>query len=406
MADRVQALHRYVIGIAGAFAHVPGPGDECGAQAVAHLLRLVVEHLLRQIFPGKSQVSFHGHKAQPDGASGRKQQGAGVVVVALGAEVRLDRIVRQVAGSDDVRQSGAAKAARAAVAGQVYFEEAAVLAAQSAKGVEGLDDARAFRPTAACAAGERNHCHHSCRQGLLADFVVFRRDIFGGVKEICGANVGDQAGGGKTILRQPHAAVAQVRLDLLMLRAIKSMCFEQRVEALREVGFWRALRDEVLEDMLHHALEFRHGVAGGGEAFELNEAHGREQTGFHAKKRGHNHLVVPRRHQRRVALEVRGLSAIFVDREIVDHGFHGEGQRMFHLLFGGAHDGQQALLCQRFRMRSKKKTHAPARHSPEHPEAPEVVAHLPAHAANQRVRVEISGPGNNGLNGAVKIPLS
>jgi len=54
-----------------------------------------------------------------------------------------------------------------------------------------------------------------------------------------------------------------------MLRAIKSMCFEQRVEALREVGFWRALRDEVLEDMLHHALEFRHGVAGGGEAFEL-----------------------------------------------------------------------------------------------------------------------------------------
>ena len=28
-----------------------------------------------------------------------------------------------------------------------------------------------------------------------------------------------------------------------------------------------------------------------------------------------------------------------------------------------------------------------------------------AHAADQRVGVEISGPGNNGLNGAVKIPL-
>ena len=68
------------------------------------------------------------------------------------------------------------------------------------------------------------------------------------------------------------------------------------------------------------------------------------------------------------------------------------------------------MACKRswaraLRMRSKKKTHASARHSPEHPEAPEVVAHFPAHAANQRVGVEISGPGNDGLNGAVKIPL-
>ena len=239
----------------------------------------------------------------------------------------------------------AAEAARAAVAGQVYFEEAAVLAAQTAKGVKSLDDARAFRPTAAGATGKRNHRHHSCRQGLLADFVVLGRDTFGGVKEICGANVGDQAADGKTILRQPHAAVAQVRLYLLMLRAIKSMGFEQRVEALGEVGFWRALWDEVLEDMLHHALEFRHGVAGGGEALEFKAAHGREQTGLHAKKRGHSQLVVCRRHQRRVAFEKRGLSALFVDREIVDHRFHGEGQRMFHLPLGVAHDGLQALLC-------------------------------------------------------------
>ena len=116
-------------------------------------------------------------------------------------------------------------------------------------------------------------------------------------------------------------------------------------------------------------------------------------------------MVVARRHQRRVAFEERGLSAMFVDREIVDYGFHGEGHRMFHLPFSGAHDGLQALLCQRFRMRSKKKTHASARHSPQHPEAPEVVAHLPAHAAYKRVGVEIYGPGNNGLNGAAKIPL-
>ena len=56
-------------------------------------------------------------------------------------------------------------------------------------------------------------------------------------------------------------------------------------------------------------------------------------------------------------------------------------------------------------MRSEDESHAAARHSAEHPEAPEVVAHFRAHAANQRVGVEISRPGNDGLNGAVKIPL-
>src|SRR5208337_4858477 len=124
---------------------------------------------------------------------------------------------------------------------------------------------------------------HSCRQCLLAHFMVFRCDTFGGVKEICGANVGDHAVDGKTILSEPHAAVAQARLDLLMLRAIKSMGFKQRVEALGELGFLRTLGDEMLKDVLHHPLEFRHSVAGGGEACELKEAQGREETGFLAK---------------------------------------------------------------------------------------------------------------------------
>ena len=51
----------------------------------------------------------------------------------------------------------------------------------------------------------------------------------------------------------------------------------------------------------------------------------------------------------------------------------------------------------------EEKAHAAARHSAEHPEAPEVVAHFRAHAANQRVGVEVARPGNDGLNGAVKI---
>ena len=89
--------------------------------------------------------------------------------------MRLDGLVRQVAGGDDVGQRRAVPAAGAPAVGQVDFNKAAVFAAQAAKGIQRLDDARAFGPTAARAAGKRNHGHHSRCQRLLADFMVFRR---------------------------------------------------------------------------------------------------------------------------------------------------------------------------------------------------------------------------------------
>ncbi len=148
----------------------------------------------------------------------------------------------------------------------------------------------------------------------------------GGIKEIVRANVGDPAAGGKTILRQAHAAAAQVRLDLLMLHAIEPVGFEQRVEALGAVGFLRALRDQVLEDVLHHALEFRHGVAGGGEALQFErgaraKAGGIPCAGARARPAGSSPPASARSRLRRSS----GLRALFVDREIVDHGLHGEG---------------------------------------------------------------------------------
>ena len=96
---------------------LPRPSDERCAQAVANLLRLLVQHLLRQFLPGKSQVPFHGNEPQPDGASRRKQQGAGVIVIAFAAEVLLDGIVGQVASGDDVGQFRARRAARCAGCG-------------------------------------------------------------------------------------------------------------------------------------------------------------------------------------------------------------------------------------------------------------------------------------------------
>ena len=120
--------------------------------------------------------------------------------------------------------------------------------------------------------------------------MVLGRDHLGGIKQILGAGVGDAAGDGKAILRQSHAAIAQVRLDLLMLDAIESMGLQERFQALRKLGLLCALGDQVLEDVLHHSLEFRHGVAGGGEAFELRAARGRKQAGLHAQQRGHGQL--------------------------------------------------------------------------------------------------------------------
>ena len=66
VADRVQALGRQVVGVVAALAHALRPADERGVQALLHLLRLLVEQLLRHLLPGKAQIARHGHQAQAD----------------------------------------------------------------------------------------------------------------------------------------------------------------------------------------------------------------------------------------------------------------------------------------------------------------------------------------------------
>ena len=54
---------------------------------------------------------------------------------------------------------------------------------------------------------------------------------------------------------------------------------------------------------------------------------------------------------------------------------------------------------------AEEESHAAAAHAAEHPEAPEVVAEFLADTVDQRVGVEIAGPRNNGLDGAVEVAL-
>src|ERR1035441_9915912 len=46
-----------------------------------------------------------------------------------------------------------------------------------------------------------------------------------------------------------------------------------------------------------------------------------------------------------------------------------------------------------------------AGHAAKHPEAPEILAEFGARAADQRICIEVAGPGNDGLYGSVEVLL-
>ena len=123
-------------------------------QAVAHLLRLLVEQLLWHFFPCKAQIARHRHQPQADCAPRRKNQGAGITVgaslaIGLLRQKLADRFVREVAGGDDVRQRRAGQPSHSAALGQVNLQKSAMLTAELAERVDRLDYARAFCPAAA-----------------------------------------------------------------------------------------------------------------------------------------------------------------------------------------------------------------------------------------------------------------
>ena len=75
----------------------------------------------------------------------------------LAGEPVGDGVVGQVAGGDDVRQRGSAELAGAAALGEVDLDEVAMGAGEFGERIERFDDARAARPAAADAAGQRHH---------------------------------------------------------------------------------------------------------------------------------------------------------------------------------------------------------------------------------------------------------
>ena len=238
-----------------------------------------------------------------------------------------------------------AGAAHPQALGKMHFDEAAVPAAQLRERVERLHHAGPLGPAASHAARQRDHGHGAGRQRVHARLAVMLGQRARGIQEIVRAGVFDAAARRKAVLRQADAAAAQVGLDLLVLHAVEPVSFQKALEALRPVGFLLlAARQQVVEQVLDHAGEFRHRAARRGEPVQLRAAHGRKQARFRAQQRGHGQRVVVGRHERTVAAKKRRLGAALVDGEIVYHRLHGERDGVLHLALGLAHDGREPLL--------------------------------------------------------------
>ena len=234
MADGVQALQREVVGVVAGFAGAGGPADQGGAQAVADLLLLLVQHLLGHFLPRETEVAFGGHHAQADAFAGAEQERALIVIVgALGQEV-LGGAVGEETGGEEMGDGRAVLIGDAAALGEVGFEEGAVAAPKFGEGVQGFADARPLGPAGTGSGGEGDHSDAAGLQGgFPLGFEI--RDLrfeMGGVLDVGGEDVFDGGVGGEAVLRETDAAIAEVGTDLFVLGGVKAVFGEQGAQGI------------------------------------------------------------------------------------------------------------------------------------------------------------------------------
>ena len=124
-----------------------------------------------------------------------------------------------------------------------------------------------------------------------------------------------------------------------------------------------------------------------------------------AQDRGKNQVVVAIGENCGVACEKLGSGSCLVNLEVVHHGLNGERDTAGETAFGVAHQDAETLLRLQFMRGIEDESHAAAGHAAEHPEAPECWAKGLADFVNQSLGVEIVCPGNDGLDGTIKVAL-
>src|SRR5262245_13352657 len=171
------------------------------------------------------------------------QQRRVVTVVLLRREERLRRIVREIAGRDDVRQRRAELAADAAALGQMRLDERAMLPAELAVRIQGFDDAGSLSPPASRARGEADDGDGTGLDGFSTDLGAIRIDVARRVNDILVADVLDRRGRGEAVLGEADAAAAHVGADALVLFAVEAEFVEERAQRLLGcAGFLLRLR--------------------------------------------------------------------------------------------------------------------------------------------------------------------
>jgi len=303
-------------------------------EAVAHLLRLLVQQLLGHVFPGEAQVTRHGHEPQPDGPTLRQVQRSGIAVAVVIAQRLGDGVVGQIGRRDDVRDRRAGESAHAATLGQMRLDERAVLAVQLAEGVQGLDHAGALRPAAPDAAGQSHDGHFAAAQRLPASRECVGIRLDGRVDRIAGPHVRDPRRHRQPVLRQADAPCAQVMPDLFVLRTVEAVASQQRVQPRAALTHADALRQHGVEYGLHHRGEFRPRPAGVAEQVEFLAPHrGQFVLPLPEEVRHHQSVIVPGQQGIRAARQA-GVRTPLVDGKVVDYRLHGKRQRVLQARLG------------------------------------------------------------------------
>ena len=102
-----------------------------------------------------------------------------------------------------------------------------------------------------------------------------RRHAGGRIQNIARADVLDAAIRRQTVLCEPDAAASQFGLDLFVLCPVEPVRVQKGFEAFRTAAVTLlASRQQVVEQLLHHAGEFSDVLASGREAVELGAPRG------------------------------------------------------------------------------------------------------------------------------------
>ena len=126
-----------------------------------------------------------------------------------------------------------------------------------AERMQALHHAGALRPAAAAAGRQRDHGQLAVLQGVEPTLPKAVRQRVRGMHHVVGPHILDVGVHGQAVLRQADPAIPDVVADLLVLHCVEATLLEQFAEAMLWPGAALESRQQVIEQPLHDAGQFR-----------------------------------------------------------------------------------------------------------------------------------------------------